>query len=105
MSAGERAFTLRQAARLLRAGGVLAVADEVFPEAIGERVIHAVLRLPQASIGWLLAGATSHPIPDLPEEIRAAGFAVQREERWLLGRLAAITAGRETRARPEEETS
>jgi demethylmenaquinone methyltransferase/2-methoxy-6-polyprenyl-1,4-benzoquinol methylase len=100
MSAGERSFTLRQAARLLRAGGTLAVAEEVIPERIGERVLHALLRLPQGLIGWLLAGATSHPIPDLSEEIRAAGFVVEREERWLLGSLAAITA---VRAEEEEE--
>jgi demethylmenaquinone methyltransferase/2-methoxy-6-polyprenyl-1,4-benzoquinol methylase len=103
MSAGERAFTLRHAARLLRSGGVLAIADEVIPEPIGQRVIHALLRLPQASIGWLLAGATSHPIPDLPGEIRAAGFAVQREERWLLGSLTAIRAAREARGEQQEE--
>jgi ubiquinone/menaquinone biosynthesis C-methylase UbiE len=100
MSAGERAFTLRQAARLLRAGGTLAVADEVIPEQIGERLLHALLRLPQLSIGWLLAGATSHPIPDLSEEIRAAGFVTEQEQRWLLGSLAAITA---TRAEEEKE--
>jgi ubiquinone/menaquinone biosynthesis C-methylase UbiE len=100
MSAGERVFTLRQAARLLRAGGTLAVADEVIPEQIGERLLHALLRLPQLSIGWLLAGATSHPIPDLSEEIRAAGFMTEQEQRWLLGSLAAITA---TRAEDEKE--
>jgi len=103
MSSGERSFTLRQAARLLRPGGTLAVADEVIPRWIAERLLHALLRLPQAFIGWLLAGATSHPIPDLPEEIRAAGFVLEREQRWLLGSLAAITATPAARAEVEEE--
>jgi len=103
MSAGERAFTLRQAARLLCPGGTLAVADEVIPEQIGERLLHALLRLPQVLIGWLLAGATSHPIRDLAGEIRAAGFVVEQEERWLLGSLAAITAAPGVRAEEEEK--
>jgi demethylmenaquinone methyltransferase/2-methoxy-6-polyprenyl-1,4-benzoquinol methylase len=101
MSVGERSFTLRQAARLLRAGGTLAVADEVIPERIGERLLHALLRLPQWLVGWLLAGATSHPIRDLSGEIRAAGFAVGREQRWLLGSLAVITAATAVRERDE----
>jgi len=103
MSAGERTFTLRQAARLLRADGTLAIADEVIPERTGERLLHALLRLPQVLVGWLLAGATSHPIRDLSAEIRAAGFVVERERRWLLGSLAAITAAAARRAEEEEE--
>jgi ubiquinone/menaquinone biosynthesis C-methylase UbiE len=103
MSAGERSFALRQAARLLRAGGILTVADEVIPERIGERLLHALLRLPQWLVGWLLVGATSHPIRDLWGEIRAAGFAVGREQRWLLGSLAVITAEAAVPVRDEED--
>lgn len=103
MSAGGRSFTLRQAARLLRAGGRLAVADEVVPGRTGERALHALLRLPQWLAGWLLAGATSHPIRDLAGEIRAAGFALDAERRWLLGSLAVITAAPRPTAREREE--
>jgi demethylmenaquinone methyltransferase/2-methoxy-6-polyprenyl-1,4-benzoquinol methylase len=103
MSAGERSFTLRQAARLIRPGGTLAVADEVIPERTGERLLHALLRLPQSLVGWLLAGATSHPIRDLSAEIRAAGFAAQWERRWLLGSLAVISATPPAPARTEDE--
>jgi ubiquinone/menaquinone biosynthesis C-methylase UbiE len=101
MSAGERSFTLRAAARRLRPGGTLAVADEAIPLRAGERLLHALLRLPQSLVGWLLAGATSHPIRDLPGEIRAAGFVIDWERRWLLGSLAVIGASRPQRA-PEE---
>jgi hypothetical protein len=105
MSSGERAFTLRQAARLLDSRSILAVADEVIPMRVGERLLHALLRLPQVFLGWLLAGATSHPIPDLSDEIRAAGFTVQRERRWLLGSLAVLTAGPAARAEDREVTA
>ena len=104
MSSGERGFTLRQAARLLDPSGGLAVADEVIPTRIGERLLHVLLRLPQALLGWLLAGATSKPIPDLAEEIRAAGFTVAREERWLLGSLAVFSAVPAACAADEEGT-
>jgi demethylmenaquinone methyltransferase/2-methoxy-6-polyprenyl-1,4-benzoquinol methylase len=94
MSPGERAFTLRQAARLLRQNGTLAVADEVIPRRVVERLLLALLRLPQRLLGWLLVGSTSHPIRDLAGELRAAGFIVQQEQRWLLGSLALVTAVR-----------
>ncbi len=103
MSAGERSFTLRAAERRLRPGGTLAVADEVIPLRAGERLLHALLRLPQSLVGWLLSGATSHPIRNLSGEIRAAGFVIDRERRWLLGSLAVVSASRPLRA--EEEST
>jgi demethylmenaquinone methyltransferase/2-methoxy-6-polyprenyl-1,4-benzoquinol methylase len=92
MSAGERAFVLRAAARRLRPGGILAVADEVRPRGAGQRLAYTLLRLPQAALAWLLAGSTSRPVRELADEIRAAGFSVQREQRWLLGSLAVVVA-------------
>jgi ubiquinone/menaquinone biosynthesis C-methylase UbiE len=94
MSPGERAFVLRQAFRRLRPGGILAVADEVLPRATAQRLLHRLLRLPQAALGWLLVGSTSHPVGDLAAEVREAGFAVRSEARWLQGGLAAIVAER-----------
>ena len=94
MSAGERAFVLRALARCLRPGGVLAVADEVQPRRTGQRVLHALLRAPQATLAWLVMGSTSRPIRDLAAELAAAGLEVRSEQRWLLGRLAAVVAER-----------
>jgi demethylmenaquinone methyltransferase/2-methoxy-6-polyprenyl-1,4-benzoquinol methylase len=94
MSAPERRFVLRQAARRLRPGGVLAAADEVRPRSLWKRALHLVLRGPQALLGWLLTGLVSRPIPDLAKEVRQAGFEVRGEERWLLGSLAAVIAER-----------
>jgi demethylmenaquinone methyltransferase/2-methoxy-6-polyprenyl-1,4-benzoquinol methylase len=94
MSAGERAFVLRAAARRLRPGGVLAVADEVRPSGIVKGLVYTLLRLPQVVLAWLLVGSTSRPLRDLADEVRAAGFSVQREERWLLGSLSIVVAER-----------
>ncbi|MDH3210956.1 MAG: methyltransferase domain-containing protein [Myxococcales bacterium] len=94
MSAGERAFVLRELALRLRPGGALVAADEVQPRSTGQRLLHALLRGPQAALAWLIAGSTSHPIRDLAGEVAAAGFEVRSERRWLLGRLAVVVAER-----------
>jgi demethylmenaquinone methyltransferase/2-methoxy-6-polyprenyl-1,4-benzoquinol methylase len=92
MSAAERRYVLREAARRLVRGGVLAVADEVRPARGWQRVLFALLRGPQALLGWLLAGSVSRPVPDLASEVRGAGFGVRAERRWLLGSLALVAA-------------
>jgi demethylmenaquinone methyltransferase/2-methoxy-6-polyprenyl-1,4-benzoquinol methylase len=91
-SAAERRYVLREAARRLARGGILAVADEVRPAKGWQRVLFALLRGPQALLGWLLAGSISRPVPDLAGEVRAAGFGVRVEQRWLLGSLAVLAA-------------
>ncbi|MEN8184093.1 MAG: corrinoid protein-associated methyltransferase CpaM [Myxococcota bacterium] len=91
MSSGERAFVLDQARNRLRPGGALVIADEVRPRG-WRRGVHAVLRAPQALLGWLLAGSVSRPIADLPGEIRKADLQLVSERRYLLGSLALVVA-------------
>jgi demethylmenaquinone methyltransferase/2-methoxy-6-polyprenyl-1,4-benzoquinol methylase len=92
MSAQERSFVLGQAARVLRTGGLLVVADEVRPGAVGKLVLYTLMRVPQVVLAWLVAGSISHPIADLRAEIAAAGFRVITESRWLLDSLAVVGA-------------
>ncbi len=94
MSRRERSFILKQAMRLLRPGGILAVADEVVPRARAKRLMHAILRAPQALFGWLIVGSVSHPIDDLTGEIVAASFRLRAERRWMLESLALVIAER-----------
>jgi ubiquinone/menaquinone biosynthesis C-methylase UbiE len=94
MSAAERAFFLREAAKRLRPGGILAIGDEVIPRERGGRLLYRLLPAPQAILGWLLVGAVSSPLRDLEGEIRAAGFKIESDRRWLLGSLAAVVAER-----------
>ena len=92
MSAAERRFVLREVARCLAPGGALAVADEVRPDRVWQRVLFGLLRAPQAALGWLLAGSLSRPIPDLEGELAEVGLLARRQRRWLLGSLAVVIA-------------
>jgi len=94
MAALERAFVLRELARLLRPGGVLAVADEMKPRNAMTRVMALLLRAPQALLAWLLVGSVSKPVPDLAGELRTAGFSILEEQRFLLGTLGTLIAER-----------
>jgi len=94
MSTGERAFVLSASARCLRPGGVLVAADEVWAPAGWRRNAQRLLRGPQALLGWLLVGAVSKPLRDLPGEIRESGLRPRRERQWLMGTLGLVVAER-----------
>ncbi len=94
MAGSERAFVLRELARLLRPGGVLAVADEMKPRGGFARATARLFRAPQALLAWLVVGGVSSPIPDLAAELRAAGFSVLEERRFLFGTLGTLIAER-----------
>ncbi len=92
MSRLERRFVLEQARKRLAEGGVLVIGDELRPRHLWARVAHAVLRAPQALVGWLLAGSLSHPIPYLEAELHEAGFQLRAEQRWLFEGLGVMVA-------------
>lgn len=81
LNADERRFALKHAARVLRPGGILLVADEVEPRKRFPRAVHRLARIPLILITYLLAGATTRPLRDLAGELREAGFQMQRETR------------------------
>lgn len=92
MSTAERAFVLREAVQRLGAGGQLVLGDEVVPRPALLRWLHAVLRIPQRALAWLLAGSPSRPLRDLENELLHAGFELRSQRRWLGGSLALVVA-------------
>ncbi len=94
MSRQERGFVLKCAYRALRPGGVIAIADEVRPRSSAKRILQAIVRGPQAALGWVIVGSVSRPILDLAAEVTAAGFVLRSEARWLLETLAVVVAER-----------
>jgi demethylmenaquinone methyltransferase/2-methoxy-6-polyprenyl-1,4-benzoquinol methylase len=100
LTAGERAFALAQAHRLLEPGGLLLLADEVVPRGPARRLLHRLVRSPLAFVVWLLTHKTTHPLCCLPDDVKQAGFVVESYRRNWLQSFAALVAHR-----PKERAS
>jgi cyclopropane fatty-acyl-phospholipid synthase-like methyltransferase len=92
LSGDELAFTLAQARRLLRPGGLLLAADEVRPEGAVRRVLNALVRIPMAVITYLLTQTTTRAVAGLPEKVTDAGFVVTSVRRSRLGGFMELSA-------------
>jgi ubiquinone/menaquinone biosynthesis C-methylase UbiE len=92
MSHSERHYVLTHARRCLAPGGVVVVGDELRPRSRVLAALHALLRVPQALLGWLMTGSVSRPIAALDRELREAGFRIRDERRWLAQGLGVIVA-------------
>jgi len=76
LSEAEVSYALKEAARILRPGGLVLVADEIKPQGRVNRLIHALLRTPLAAFTYIITQQTTHPASKLPEKMKAAGFAI-----------------------------
>jgi len=92
LSPDELRFTLRQALRVLRPGGLLLVADEVRPPGRAARSAQRLLRAPLVGLTWLLTQQTTHPLARLPETLDEAGFARVSLRNNALGSFCEIVA-------------
>lgn len=88
----ELRYTLAHAARILRPGGLLLVADEVRPDAPAARLAHALVRAPLVAITWLVTQQTTHPIENLAGRVEAAGFRVVSSRAGVLRSFAELVA-------------
>jgi demethylmenaquinone methyltransferase/2-methoxy-6-polyprenyl-1,4-benzoquinol methylase len=89
-----RRYTLEHAHRVLRVGGLLVIADEVWPRRTGHRALHRLSRAPALALTYLVTGSASHPLRDLAGEIAESGFAVTDEQRSHRDAFALVTARR-----------
>ena len=89
-----RRYALEHAHRVLRADGLLVIADEVWPRRPGRRALHRLGRAPALALTYLVTGSASHPLEDLAGEIAAQGFAVTDEQRSHRDAFAVVTARR-----------
>jgi SAM-dependent methyltransferase len=96
LSRDERRFALRHAARGLKPGGRLVIADEVRPRTAGWRALHALVRLPLSAAAYLITGFSTHPVEDLAGEISSAGLCIEKEVRTRNDSFALIVARRKT---------
>jgi ubiquinone/menaquinone biosynthesis C-methylase UbiE len=72
----ELTYAVKEAARILKPGGLLLVADLVTPKSIAKRMLDWVIRLPLRIVAYLFTQATPSRLKDLPERIEEAGFLV-----------------------------
>ncbi len=69
LSADEVTYTLKEAARILRPGGLLLIADEVEPRGFVRRLIHAMIRAPLAALTYAITQQTTRPATELVEKL------------------------------------
>jgi len=81
LSDDERRFAIKNAARVLKPGGRLVVADEVIPRGKVRRILQALLRWPVLALTYVVARASTRPLNNLTGEVAAAGLVVDKEIR------------------------
>ena len=73
----ELSFTLREAKRIMKPGGLLLVADEVRPYKIYKKIFNGLRRLFFGAIVFIITQTTTRALKDLPEKIRDSGFDIK----------------------------
>jgi demethylmenaquinone methyltransferase/2-methoxy-6-polyprenyl-1,4-benzoquinol methylase len=96
LTAGERAFCLAQAYRLLEPGGLLLMADEVVPQGLLRRALYTIVRGPLVFLTYVLTQTTTHALHDLPQQVEQAGFVIQSYHLNRLHSFAELVARRPT---------
>ena len=76
----ELSFSMREAKRILKPGGLLLVADEVKPKKIYKRILNGFRRLFLGAIVFILTQSATKALKSLPEKIRELGFDIESVE-------------------------
>jgi ubiquinone/menaquinone biosynthesis C-methylase UbiE len=92
LSEDEVRYALKQVARILRPGGLLLIADEINPQGLPNRLIHSLVRAPLVVLTYLITQQTTHPVSNLAEKLKAAGFAIESVHLNRLGSFGEFVA-------------
>jgi len=84
LSHDEKAYALRNAYRVLRPGGRLAIADEARPRSLAKRLAHGVVRIPLLIATFALTQTTTSAVDGLSDLVTEAGFRIESEQRSSL---------------------
>jgi len=97
LSHDERTYALRHSYRVLKAGGRLAIADEVRPDDLARRLAHGVVRIPLLIATFALTQTTTSAVDGLSALVAAAGFRIESEQRSSLDSFLYLVARKEGR--------
>lgn len=100
LSEDEVKYTLGEAARILRPGGLLLVADEIIAQNFVKRWIHFLFRIPLAALAYLITQQTTRPAANLPQKLISAGFSIVSTRTNLLGDFGEFVAQKPASAAP-----
>jgi demethylmenaquinone methyltransferase/2-methoxy-6-polyprenyl-1,4-benzoquinol methylase len=73
----ELTYTLKEAQRILKPGGLLLVADEVVPRNVAKRILNWLTRLALVVVTYAITQTTTNAVERLPERVAEAGFLVE----------------------------
>ena len=96
LSDDERQFALKHAKRVLKPNGIIAIADEAIPRKKLQKASHLLFRIPMLLATYLITRTTTRPLRNPMEELRAAGFILEKEIRSHGDSFAVVTARVET---------
>jgi len=76
LSEDELRYTLIQAKRILKPGGLLLIADEVRPQNLLKRCIYLLIRIPLVAFTYALTQQTTRPLSRLVEQLEEVGLSL-----------------------------
>ena len=92
LSEDEIRYALKQIRRVLKAGALLLIADEVKPPDLVRRMIHALSRAPLVVLAYVVTQQTTHAVENLAEKVTQAGFWIESTRSNTLGSFVELAA-------------
>ena len=91
LSDDERRFALKHAKRILKPGGLMAIADEVIPRTTLQKFMHLLFRLPMLLATYLVTRTFTRALRNPSEDLITAGFKIEKEIRSHGDAFAVVT--------------
>jgi ubiquinone/menaquinone biosynthesis C-methylase UbiE len=92
LSAEETDYTLKEAVRILRPGGLLLIADEIKPHSLVKQMIHGLISTPLAAFAYAVTQQATHPASNLAGKLMDAGLSIVSVRLNMLGSFGEFIA-------------